>query len=138
MNVPNHAHIQTLVDERAVEIKKREAANALVEKANEQIMAHLVGANLQRLQLVSGAIVQIVTPAERKNIIAELLQENGVAPEVIKASTLLSPVKSFIRVDPPKMPKGAELSTDPGRPVDHPAGDTPLEPPPPAAPETIQ
>ena len=113
----NHA-LKHIVDERAKAVEARNQWDARVKTLSERIMTVLTDAKCQRTQLHDGTTVSITAPEPRKTIIAEKLLGFGVDPETITASTKLSPVAPYIRVDAPKQ-TGAEDAAP--SPQEHPA-----------------
>lgn len=130
---PNHAHIQSICNERDAQLRIRDTADEKVKGFNRQLEEQLAGIGKSRLQLISGWILQLIQPKPRKVIVHERLLERGVDPAIIAYATLETPVTPFIRVDKPTPPAEAEEAApatpgpEAGVPHATPTGDFPVQ-----------
>ena len=108
----NHA-LKHIVDERSKAVEARKAWEERVKLLTARIMTVLTDAQSDRTQLHDGTVVSITRPEPRKTIIAEKLLGFGVDPETITASTKLSPVEPYVRVDAPKTAGAEDAAAQP-------------------------
>jgi hypothetical protein len=101
--------LQDLATSRARLLAERDNVQASLDVINATLLEHLLDHNTKRVQVPSGAIVQIVQQRAREVIVKEKLVELGVSMKVIDEATVSKPVAPFVRVDQPK--DGAPLGT---------------------------
>jgi hypothetical protein len=100
-------HITHLVTDRLQAADVRKRADEKVKNLDKQIAEGLTAAGEKRIQLMTGAIVQMIQPADKESITRERLLSVGVTVEQIKGATETKPVSPYVKIDPPKAPTEA-------------------------------
>lgn len=91
--------LATLTDRRRELMAQKAAIESELEPLNVGILSRLQAKDCGRVQIPTGAIVQIVQQKPRAVIVKEKLIEAGVSMKQIDAATVSNPVRPFVRVD---------------------------------------
>lgn len=96
-----------LLNDRDKATAEKNAAEARVKAINIRLEQLLALGGVGRHQASDGSVVYMVSPSAREVVMPEKLLARGVDAKIIQESTVVSPVKPYVRVDRPK-PTDAE------------------------------